>query len=92
MIVYAEIECMLYNTQSLKEKRSVIKSLITKIRQDFNVSISEIDYQDYWQRTKLGIVIVANSYQYGETVIQEVLKRVDSNVELEQTSTQIERL
>lgn len=92
MIVYAEIECILYNAQSLKEKRSVIKSLITKIRQDFNVSISEIDYQDNWQRTKLGIGVVANNYQYGEKVLQEVLKRVDSNVELEQTSVQIERL
>lgn len=92
MIVYAEIECMLYNTQSLKEKRAVLKSLITKIRQDFNVSISELDYLDYWQRTKLGIVIVANNYQYGEKVMQEVVKRVDSNVELEQTSIQIERL
>lgn len=92
MIVYAEIDCILYNTQSLKEKRSVIKSIITKTRQDFNVSISEIDFYDYWQRAKLGVVIVANNYSYGEKVIQEVIKRIDHNDELEQTAIEVFRL
>lgn len=92
MIVYAEIECFLYNAQSLKEKRSVMKSMITKIRNDFNVAISEVDYVDLWQRTKLGIVTVANDYQYAETVIETVLARIDSNPELERTLTFIDRL
>lgn len=92
MIVYAEIECVLYNAQSLKEKRSVIKSVITRVRNDFNVSISEIDYLNLWQRTKLGIVMVANDYQFAETVIGEVLKRIDNNPELERIGTVMERL
>lgn len=92
MIVYAEIECFLYNAQSLKEKRSVMKSMITKIRNDFNVAISEVDYVDLWQRTKLGIATVANDYQYAETVIETVLARIDSNPELERTLTFIDRL
>lgn len=92
MIVYAEVECYLYNVNSLKEKRSVIKGLIHKLRNNFNISISEIDYQDLWQRTKFGIAVVANEFTFGEKVIQEVLKEIDANPELERTITTVDRL
>lgn len=92
MIVYAEVECILYNAQSLKEKRSIIKSVVQRVRNDFNVSIAEIDHLDLWQRTTLGIAAVADDYQYAEKLVQAVLKRIDSNPELERTLTAIERL
>jgi len=92
MIVYAEVECIIYNTHSLKDKRSVVKRLIAKIRKDFNVSISEIDFQDLWQRAKLAIVTVANELLYAEKIIQEVIKIIDSDPELERTITTIDRL
>ena len=92
MIVYAEIECKIYNTHSLKEKRSVIKRLIARIRKDFNVSISEIEFQDLWQRTKLAIVTVANELLYAEKIIQEVIKVIDQDPGLERTITTIDRL
>jgi len=92
MIVYAEVECILYNSQSLKEKRSVIKRLIAKIRKDFNVSISEIEFQDLWQRTKFAIVTVANELVYAEQIIQAVIKLIDNDPELEITVTKIDRL
>ncbi len=92
MIVYAEIECKIYNTHSLKEKRSVIKRLIARIRKDFNVSISEIEFQDLWQRTKLAIVTVANELLYAEKIIQEVIKVIDHDPGLERTITTIDRL
>lgn len=92
MIVYAEVECHIYNSQSLKEKRSVLKKLIHKIRQDFNVAIAEIDYQSLWQRTKLAIVTVANDGSYAEKVIQNVLKCIDQFTDLERTLTSVERL
>ncbi len=74
IVLYAEVECVIYNAHSLKEKRSVIKKLIAKIRKDFNVSISEADFQDLWQRTKFAIVTVANELQYAEKVINDVIK------------------
>lgn len=92
MIVYAEIECMLYEGHSLKEKRSVIKRVIAKLRNDFNVSIAELDYHDLWQRTKLGIITISNEQVYSEKVIQEVLRVIDSYPEMERTITNIERL
>ena len=87
MIVYAEVECMFYESQSLKQKRSTIKSIERRIRNDFNVSFAELDYHDLWQRTKLGIVTISNDKTQAEKVMQEVLKRIDSYVELERTIT-----
>ena len=63
-----------------------------KVRQDFNVSISEIDYQDLWHRTKMGVAIVCNDYVFGERVIQEIFKVFDANPELERTITTVDRL
>ncbi|HEY5557731.1 DUF503 domain-containing protein, partial [Acetobacterium sp.] len=40
---------------SLKDKRRILKSLVEKTRQKFNVSISEIDEQDHHQKIVLGI-------------------------------------
>lgn len=92
MIVYAEVECYLYNAQSLKEKRSVVKSIIHKVRHECNVSIAEIDYQSLWQRTKLAIVTVSNDGAHAEKVIQHVLKLIDQFTELERTITSVERI
>lgn len=92
MIVYAEIECYLYGVQSLKEKRSLLKRLMSMIQKDFNVSISEIDYHDLWQRTKLGIVTVSNEYIFSEKVIQQVLKTIDQFSEVERTVTSVDRI
>lgn len=92
MIVYAEVECMMYTGHSLKEKRSIIKRITARLRRDFNVAVTELDYHDLWQRTKLGIVTISNEYQYAEKVIQEVLRVMDSYSELERTITDVERV
>ncbi len=49
---------------SLKTKRMAIKSLIDRIKNKFNVSVAEVDAQNLWQRSVIGISMVAN-----ETVI-----------------------
>lgn len=92
MIFYAEVECLIYDGQSLKGKRSIIKRIIHKLRKDLNVSVAEIDFQDLWQRTKLGIVTVSNEKVHAEKVIQEALRIIDTYTEIERTITNIERL
>lgn len=61
---------------NLKEKRQVIKSIIDRTRGRFNVAISEVDKQDLWQLSSLGIVCVSNSEYYA----REILNRVDRAV------------
>ena len=44
--------------RSLKDKRQALRSLETKIRNRFNVSIAEVEHQDLWQRARVAVVSV----------------------------------
>lgn len=92
MILYLELDCKLYESFSLKDKRSVVKRLTTKIKKDFNVSIAELDYHELWQRAKLGVVTIANEKRHAEKVLQEIIRLVDSYSEMEQISFTIEEI
>ena len=89
MVVYAEVEYMIYDVQSLKEKRSIVKRITKRVQNEFNFSIAEIEFEDLWQRTKLGIATVSNEYVHAEKVIQQVIRFIDQNPEVERTITNI---
>ncbi|MFY3793361.1 DUF503 domain-containing protein [Ureibacillus sp. MALMAid1270] len=78
MIVYAEVEFMIQTAHSLKEKRAVLQRMISRTKQKFNVSIAEIDHQNVWQRTKLGIVAVSSSKDSAEREINNALHFLQS--------------
>ncbi|MFC0271337.1 DUF503 domain-containing protein [Metabacillus herbersteinensis] len=90
MIGLVECECIIYDAGSLKEKRAVLQRVLTRIKQKFNVSISEIDYHDTWQHTKFAIVAVTSAKLYTERELQNVLKFIDSFPEIERTVTEFE--
>lgn len=92
MIIYAEVECFLYEGDCLKHKRSILKKVMTKLKNEFNVAVAELDYQDLWQRTKLGIVTISNEKAQAEKVMQSVLQMIDNFPELERTITEIEHV
>ncbi|MDD2586466.1 MAG: DUF503 domain-containing protein [Syntrophomonadaceae bacterium] len=66
-IIYGHAELFLPYCSSLKEKRKIIKSIIDRIRKRFNISISEVKYQDLWQRSIIGFTAV--SYNNAELVL-----------------------
>lgn len=93
MIVGAVLcELIIYDAQSLKEKRSVLQSLISRIKQKYNVAISEVDHQNVWQRTSLAIVSVSSAKVVVNKELQRVLQYIDSIPEVERTITEIEWL
>ncbi|WP_010530666.1 DUF503 domain-containing protein [Lentibacillus jeotgali] len=92
MIISAEVECMLYEGRSLKQKRSIIKRVMAKLRNDLNVAVTELDYHDLWQRTKIGVVTISNERNHAEQVIQTALKIIDTFTEFERTTTDVEFL
>ena len=68
---------------SLKEKRHVVKTLTSAIRQKFNVAVAEVDHHDLWQRTALGVAVVATDGYHAKRVLHEVEKLVDRWGEVE---------
>lgn len=92
MIGYVHCECTLFNIHSLKDKRSVIKSAITKIKQRCNVSIAEIDNNDHWHRATIGIATVSNSQKKAEQELQKAIKMLESNYQIEVIKMEFEWL
>ncbi|MBY0120651.1 DUF503 domain-containing protein [Bacillus sp. S/N-304-OC-R1] len=88
----AACECIIYDTHSLKEKRAVLQRVLTRLKQKFNVSVSEVEHQDVWQRTKIAIVAVSSSRVSTEHELQNALKLIDSFPEIERTITEVELL
>jgi uncharacterized protein YlxP (DUF503 family) len=78
---------------SLKGKRQVIKSLVTRIRNRYNVSVAEIDHQDSWQIATLGLTCVSNSGRHISETLEKVVGFVRySRLDAEMLDSQIELL
>jgi uncharacterized protein len=58
--------------QSLKEKRCILKSLLTRFSQAFNAGIAELDGMDLWQYSVLGVVCVARERKEAEKLINHI--------------------
>lgn len=61
---------------SLKEKRRILKSLLTRLRNDFNVSIAEVGANDSPRRALVGSAVVSNSSKFGHQVMTKLVNRV----------------
>ncbi|MTI67093.1 MAG: DUF503 domain-containing protein [Firmicutes bacterium] len=93
MIIGAcSVELMIYEANSLKEKRMVIKSLIGKIKSRFNVSIAEVDLNEKWRKSIIGFVCVSNNTTHANKMISKVLKFIERDYKVEVTNVNIEIL
>lgn len=92
MIGSLKCECHIYDAHSLKEKRSVVKKVIQRLKNQFNVAVAETDHLELWQRFEIGIVTVSKDKQVVESELQQVLKFIDRFEEFEVTSYDIELL
>lgn len=84
-ILYGHIEFILPYSSTLKEKRMIIQSILSRINKRVNISISESAYQDMWQRSVLGFASVCNAYSHAElviTVISDVLDQHENDCEV----------
>lgn len=75
---------------SLKEKRWVLKSLVTRIRSKFNVSVSEVDFQDSWQKASVAVAHVGSDRSYANQLLDQVLNFTGTVKELEVVDSQLE--
>ena len=68
---------------SLKAKRSVLRKLKDRLKNNYNISIAETDYQDKWQRTQIGIALVGNDYRFLDECMTKIFNMVDSYAAVE---------
>jgi uncharacterized protein YlxP (DUF503 family) len=71
-----KIKLRIPENMSLKGKRSVVKSIITQLKNKFNVSVAEVDDQQLWQIATLGVCSISNDSRYTNEVLSKVMNFV----------------
>ena len=77
---------------SLKEKRTVVKSIIDKVKNKYNVSIAEVENQDMHKDISLGFACVTNEARHAQTILQNVLSFIENNTDAVVVDVQTEIL
>ena len=63
--------------KNLKEKRNILKSMFARIRQKFNISISEVSQHKSLSMTTIGIAYITNDSKQNEIIIHEIIKFIE---------------
>ncbi len=72
------------NSQSLKDKRQVARSLTARIRNQFNVAVAEESGNQLWQELTLVVCSVSSEAGHANEIISKVADFVeDSRIDLE---------
>lgn len=66
------VELRFRECRSLKQKRAHLKPIVEGIRQRFAVSVAELDFQDTWQRSRIGVVAISASHSQVVELIDDI--------------------
>ena len=92
LVALERFDLRIPGSRSLKQKRHVISSLTSAIRQRFPVSVAEVDHQDLWQRAAIAVAAVGADQHHLRRVMHEVEKLVDRWAETEVIDRELELL
>ena len=90
VVMSCSVQLYLGQSQSLKDKRQVIKSLKDRIGNAFNVSVAEVADQNLWQKATLGFAVVSNQTRHANEVLSKVVNFIERDYSIELIDYQIE--
>ena len=78
-MVICTLVCNLHldSCHSLKEKRSRIKPLFSRLHREFNVLATEVDRQDIWDESVIACAMIINQHAFGESCMQQVVDFIE---------------
>lgn len=71
------IQLRIEGSRSLKDRRRVVQRLKKRLRNRFNVSVSELDPDDSWNGATLGVAVVTASRPQADRTLREVLDHIE---------------
>lgn len=90
-VAVARLELHLPETTTLKEKRAVVRSVATRLRNQFHVAVAEVDHQDHRQIIVLGCAAVSNKPHHAEEILQAACRYVeDSRLDAEVVAVDVD--
>ncbi|MGB5759633.1 MAG: DUF503 domain-containing protein [Acidimicrobiales bacterium] len=75
-VLIAEIDIHIPAAGSLKEKRSVVTSIVRTLDQMHGVAASEVGHHELWQRTRIGVAVVGGEVAHVQSVMDNVERSV----------------
>jgi uncharacterized protein YlxP (DUF503 family) len=75
------LEIYLPYSHSLKEKRKTLNMIRDRLKRKYNIAFAELDYQNKWQRSKVGLVTLNTQKGMVEKVFQKIVEQVEENIE-----------
>ncbi len=73
------LQLFIPDSGSLKGKRYILKSLISRAKNRFNISIAEVDHNDLWQRATLGVAVVTSGNRHANEMLSKVVNFVETD-------------
>ena len=67
------------DSQNLKAKRQIARSVVARIRNQFNVTVAEADDNDLWQRLTLGVCCLSNDTKHANEILSNVVAFVEKS-------------
>jgi uncharacterized protein YlxP (DUF503 family) len=82
-----EIELLLGDVQSLKEKRSIVRPIVAEVRRKFEVAVAESGHLDLYRRSLIGVSVVGAEPAHCVEVLEACERLVAARPEIEVLST-----
>lgn len=76
-ITAAQVTLHIHAASSLKDKRRVVHSVVSKLRNKHSVSAAEIDANDSWRSAKIGVAVVSGNMRTADQILERSLQFVE---------------
>ncbi|NUP98615.1 MAG: DUF503 domain-containing protein [Armatimonadetes bacterium] len=87
-----ELTWRLHGCRSLKEKRQTVRSLVDRLRDQFNASVAEVSHQDEWEMAGIGLAVLNSNRALVERLIEEIIDYAERTTEAELIGIETELL
>jgi hypothetical protein len=73
------LKMQIVGCRSLKEKRSRLKPFISRLGQEFNISVAEVDHQDVWQSAVVACAMITSNRRQTQRSLQKVVNWIEAH-------------
>lgn len=91
-VATAHITIHLFASDSLKDKRQVLRSVLARARNQFELSAAEVGSQGLWNQAEIGLAFVSGKAAHAAEVIEHAIRSIESSrpdIEITQADTDI---
>ena len=90
VIGICHLDLLIRENSSLKGKRRILKKIIERVKNKFNVSIAEVGNHDLWQSSQIGFCMVCNDRRFINAALDEIVLFIEGISSAEIIKSEIE--